>query len=132
MTAPNTRQAESILKCKSLVYGGAERLKWNSDSVTYLCFQQEVCPETGRSHYQCYIQFKRKCKHTAICKLLTIPKNAYHAEVARGSPQQNADYCSKEDTRAPGTTPMIFGTLDVGEQGKRCVRAALSSMSLRF
>lgn len=82
-----------------------------------------MCPTTERAHYQCYIQFKRKSKHTAICTLFNLPKGktiqAYSAFVAYGSLEQNLDYCSKDATRAAGTTCYRFGTPFTGEPGKR-------------
>lgn len=59
------------------------------ETAHFLCFQPEVCPTTGRPHYQCYIQFKNQVRHTAIAKLFNIPKGktiqAYNSFVAFGS-----------------------------------------------
>lgn len=49
--------------------------------------------EKGTRHIQGYVQFKKRTRLTAIKKLW--PR--VHAEVARGLPQQNKDYCSKEE-----------------------------------
>lgn len=48
--------------------------------------------------------------------MLTQQKKGAHFEVARGSPQQCDDYCSKEETRYAG--PWRFGVLPAG-QGAR-------------
>jgi len=89
----------------------------NYNKFNSITFQKEICPDTGRAHYQCYLQLKRKSKHTAFRKLLSLPADAYHAEIARGTPEEGRKYCSKEATRAPGAEPVILGELST--QGQR-------------
>jgi len=48
-------------------------------SIRFIIFQKETCPDTGRKHYQCYIQLKSKEYHTAFRKMLGIPKNRFVA-----------------------------------------------------
>lgn len=33
-----------------------------------------------------------------------------HVEPARGTPAQNTKYCTKEESRKPGTEPFVVGT----------------------
>lgn len=79
-------------------------VKFDEKEMQFLIYQREKCPTTEKKHYQTYIQFKTKKYFTTIKKLYP---NA-HIEVARGSPQDNIDYCSKEETRIEKTT--MFGT----------------------
>jgi len=61
----------------------------------------EICPKTNRKHYQGYLRLSQQQRFAWLRKL--IP--GVHIEVA-----QNWDalvnYCKKEETRAPGTTPV--------------------------
>lgn len=59
--------------------------------ATYVIFGREV-GESGTPHLQGYIQFTEKKRLTALKKLLPTA----HWEVARGTPEENKTYCSKD------------------------------------
>lgn len=61
----------------------------------YLVYGHETCPETGRLHLQGYIYFKGRGKRFGGVKSL-LPDRV-HLEQAKGSPQENHAYCTKED-----------------------------------
>jgi len=95
-----------------------QREQWtNFNKFNSITYQREVCPDTGRLHYQVYCQLKRKSKHTAFRKLLSLPADSYHAEIARGTPEEGRKYCSKLESRAEGFEPVILGELS--HQGQR-------------
>lgn len=85
------------------------------DSMHYLCYQQEVCPTTGRIHIQGYVQLRVPARLTGVKELLQ--DDACHVEKARGTPQECREYCSKADTAVAGTF-QEFGTLQEA-QGQR-------------
>lgn len=105
--------------------------------------QTEICPTTKKIHWQGYTEIKSRCgfkafsiimglpyvKKVAICNLKTAngdePCNhtskeheriipAFHVESSKGSPQQNIDYCSKLESRAPIELykSFIYGSFD--------------------
>lgn len=76
----------------------------NAFVITYLCCQQEQCPETGHLHYQGYFQLAKNTKTTynKIQKQFAFLQGA-HFKNANGSDQQNYEYCSKKDTAIPNT-----------------------------
>lgn len=84
--------------------------------IRYLVCQQEIGGVTGRAHWQGYVQFTSPVR----CTQVRAELNCVWAWVkpARGTPQQARAYCTKEDTRAPGTEPVEYGTF-VEVQGKR-------------
>lgn len=94
----------------NLVYLNSELHRQSLD-VNYVIYQLEK-GEHGTPHYQGYVQFT---KRKTLNQLKAIFGNRVHVEVARGSPQQNSAYCSKE--------PRLEATVELGTirggQGKR-------------
>lgn len=82
------------------------------DKIGYAIWQVEKCPTTDKLHIQGYIQFKRSVRLAAVKKYIGV---ACHVEPARGSCEDNINYCSKEDTRIEG--PYTYGK--PSRQGKR-------------
>lgn len=92
--------------------------------INYSCWQEEKCPDTGRSHIQGYVQLDRPCRFTALKKLEGISEfigdgtwETAHFEPAKGSQEQNERYCGKLDSRISG--PFSFGTGNGVGQGSR-------------
>ena len=81
-------------------------------SMTYLHFQEEVCPTTQRHHYQ---GFCRIPVHVRMTQAKKKVQKAFSTSlsprmcVTNGSVESNIRYCSKPDTRVPGTHPTILG-----------------------
>jgi len=61
------------------------------DSMRYLVYGTEVCPSTGRQHYQGYVYWNNPRKHQAVCK-----RWGCWVRPANGTPKQAADYCKKD------------------------------------
>lgn len=80
--------------------------------VKYIIYQLERAPSTGKLHIQGYVQWTKPSRMT---KLKTIGLGKAHAEIARGSPEQNKAYCSKEESRVDG--PWEYG--EISKQGQR-------------
>lgn len=60
---------------------------------SYYVIGEEICPTTGRHHFQGYAFWKGK-KAFSVLKS-EIP--GAHWEAAKGSPKQNYDYCTKDE-----------------------------------
>lgn len=78
-------------------------------------FQEEV-GANGTHHLQGYLGFKVR-RNLAWLKLHV--EDEAHYEIARGTPQDNEEYCSKEDTRLAGTQPCKLGDFTEATMGKR-------------
>lgn len=63
------------------------------DIVRYVCWGKEICPKTGRDHYQVWIQFKQK-KRLRGCQAFFGTR--LHVEPCRGSEYDNEKYCQKD------------------------------------
>lgn len=107
--------------------------------ITFVIFQRE---RGSTEHFQCYFQLDEKVDPRLFTDKLegTLGRRP-HVEGSRGSAEHNLIYCSKEDSRVPGTEPFVAGdAADIpaieSNQGQRLdleeVRADIhSGMSLR-
>ena len=85
------------------------------EPVQYLIFSREY-GESGTPHLQGYIALSTK-KTLSYVRELVSPQA--HFEVSRGSPEQNKEYCSKDNpdgqpSKDPETDIFEFGTLPRG------------------
>lgn len=77
------------------------------DQMRYLVYGRELCPTTGRQHWQCYCQLKKKTRFSTLKNLLD---GDYHIEACRGSPKDNIAYCKKDgDFTEHGDPPVNPG-----------------------
>jgi len=93
--------------------------RWNDITMLYMVWQLEVAPETGAIHCQGYVRFKAKKRMQTVKN--ELGRDDAHVEHARGSEEQNREYCTKDASRKPGEIPHEFGAYDkdAGKQGKR-------------
>jgi len=75
------------------------KLEW----MRYFCAQQEVCPTTGKKHWQSCFYTKDNMTLSAVIKSLPTDWNKPHVEIMRSSLQTNMAYCSKSESSVPGT-----------------------------
>lgn len=90
------------------------------EKMTYLVFQKEKCPDTGKLHWQGFVELKRSFTLQALNKLLRGPEEVpVFLKNRNGTAAQAAEYCKKQDTRVdgPNSGPYEFGELS--KQGKR-------------
>lgn len=85
--------------------------RWDARIVKYAVWQLEV-GESGTLHLQGYLSFQNVQSFQAVKKV--VGRRA-HIEAAKGSEQQNRDYCTKKAGRKGG--PWTFGT--ESQQGRR-------------
>lgn len=72
-------------------------------SYVYVVVGKEVCPTTGTPHLQGYVLFRDRKRLKTVKKLIG---NRAHLERAKGNPEQNHRYCSKEGNyEERGTLP---------------------------
>lgn len=86
------------------------------DLVKGVAYQQEVCPSTGRTHWQGYVEFSKPVKRPQAQR--EIGDEKAHLEVRKGTREQAIAYCTKEDTRAPGAQPEVIGSCQSGKGGQ--------------
>jgi len=77
----------------------------------------ETCPESGRLHYQGYVEFPIKVRPIGY---KGFPKH-WHWEKCRGTREENIAYCSKEDTNPLGNlrpTEVVWSPEPYGWQAR--------------
>ena len=92
------------------------RAMLDTAGVTYIVWQVER-GEAGTPHVQGYVEFKRRQRPTAR-SIKTVVGRRAHIEIRRGTADEAADYCKKEESRVePGDE---WGVISVsGGQGAR-------------
>lgn len=88
---------------------------WDVTKMSYLTYQQEKCPTTGKLHWQGYVKALERVGHKKIQEIIGDP--VCHVEILRGKPGQAAAYCHKDETAVEGTRAE-FGALPK-DMGKR-------------
>ena len=77
---------------------------FDDDFHKYLLYGREVCPDTGRRHYQGYCQVIRKC---TLARMKQAMGQHIHFEIARGGYDANKRYCSKDGDWDEFGTPTV-------------------------
>lgn len=72
-----------------------------SRKVVYCCYQEEVCPTTGRHHWQGFTILGSQA--TASQFKEAMDDNSLHLIIPDDNVQACIDYCSKEETSVPDT-----------------------------
>lgn len=86
---------------------------WNhrvENDLVYMICQVEKAPSTGKYHIQGFISLSKRTPLTMLKRLFS--KTA-HWEVARGTPKENKEYCTKSESHING--PWEFGELPGGK-----------------
>ncbi len=99
---------EGTTKCASAAF----ELKGN---MRYIVWQQEVCPDTLKEHYQGYVELTTPMRLKAVKDLLGYSK--LHLEPRMGTRDEARGYCLKAETKLAG--PWELGSWDSGGSGKR-------------
>lgn len=95
---------------------GEWRPTFSEKTMNYMVFQLESAPTTGTLHIQGYVRFKGKKRLETVKRALGRPDA--HVEPARGTEEENRNYCTKEPR---ASTPTEYGVYDpqAGKQGRR-------------
>lgn len=68
----------------------------NNEDIRYFIAGKEICPDTQKLHWQSYLELHKKCRFSAIPKILKIPKDKMWKRKSKGTAEQNIEYCSKD------------------------------------
>lgn len=94
--------SRSYAKCWCFTLNNPQQGETIPQDVYDYCVVGNEVGEEGTPHFQGYVIFKKPMLLTGVKKILTRA----HWEVAKGTPQQNFDYCSKDgDFEERGVRP---------------------------
>lgn len=84
-----------------------------NEKIRFICWGQEIAPETGTPHLQGYVEFKTPLRIAGI-KKLNVSFARMHLEVRRGTRDEAKAYCakgdqSKEEFETTGTNGPNYG-----------------------
>lgn len=89
-----------------------------NEDVLYICVGEEICPTTGRLHWQGYAEFSKQLTKERVQEVMNYP--ALHVDPRRGTQKQAIDYCRKDGKFRE------FGTRK--QQGKRTDMTSVREM----
>lgn len=91
-------------RCFCFTSFSRDRPVWKPDSMSYITFQQERSPTTGKLHFQGYVEYLNKVSFEMAAGLLTGDDGMRpHIESRKGTQQQAIDYCKKSKSAIEGT-----------------------------
>lgn len=82
------------------------------DRIKYVIGQVERCPQSGRLHLQLYVEFNSPVRVGELQRIRGLQPGYGWAEPRRGTPQEAAAYCCKEESRVLG--PFELGRIPPG------------------
>lgn len=97
-----------------------EKPVWNKERMAYLLYAPEICPTSGKKHWQGYVYYKDKVSMKMSQKLLATGE--HHHDPAMGTAQDSYNYIVgpyEKDEKTKPYNPDFeeFGTMP--QQGKR-------------
>lgn len=106
-------------------------IAFDDEYMSYLVYQLEQCPDTGRHHFQGFLQLHSRRSMGKVKKILG--DNRVHLERMRGTASEAANYC-KDDTKIVLDGPWEYGSIQKRGGNKRdfegFARACESAKSL--
>lgn len=94
---------------------------WLAEKMHFLAYQQEICPTTGKKHWQGYVEWKHQPQRSACQKLLGSVKNEFkkytmYVNKRLGTQKQALEYVKKGESSVKGSFKE-FGVMK--DQGHR-------------
>jgi len=78
--------------------------------VKYMVWQIEIAPNTGQEHIQGFVSFAGKKRPSTLKNHFgKVSPECFQVMKKGATPWDNKLYCTKEDSRKPGTVPFEFG-----------------------
>jgi len=93
----------------------------NKEDIKYMIYQKEKCPETGKIHYQGYIELKKTMRFEGVKKIFN--DHTIHLEQRKGTREQAIKYCEKNETQEG--KPIEYGDRNI-KQGTRTELKAIT------
>lgn len=79
------------------------------DDVSYFITQLERCPDTGRIHWQGYLELKIKSRYSKVQQIIEDP--GANCRQRKGTAAKNKQYCSKDDSAVQPIVRFEYGNI---------------------
>lgn len=94
-------------------------ISWDPSWMSCLVYQQELCPDTNRLHWQTHLSVIDKTRFGPLLVKLGSPGGNRLWLSGAKYPEEHIKYCMKDESRVPFTCPIVFGDLPP-KKGERC------------
>lgn len=82
---------------------------WCPDEMRYLLMGHEVCPDTGREHFQSYVEYKKPTRFNHVVEWFSRMGTHAFAKPSKGTADQNAIYCKEDEEWFEFGEPAVTG-----------------------
>lgn len=86
-----------------------EFAKTKTTGLKYLVMQLEVAPQNGTIHVQGFLTSQAKKRESGLGNIFMCLPTVFQLMMRNSTPFANKVYCTKDDTRKPGTQPFEYG-----------------------
>lgn len=92
----------------------------NEEKIRFACYGEEICPDSGKTHWQSYVEFYSPMRISGVKKLFN--DNGIHCEIRKGTRDQAREYCQKDNKFVE------FGTWISGQGHRTDLQSVTDSM----
>jgi len=87
-------QKSKRIRMRNVCFTAWNKVEYDKEYMRYIVVGEEVCPSTGKMHYQGYCELWRAYDFAVIKRLLG---KETHLEDRKGTAQEASDYCKKDN-----------------------------------
>lgn len=87
-------QKSKRIRMRNVCFTAWSKVAYDKEYMRYIVVGEEVCPSTGKLHFQGYVEFWRATDFGIVKRLLG---NDSHLEERKGTQEEASLYCKKED-----------------------------------
>lgn len=107
-----------------------EEYSFNETQMKYLVIGKEICPSTGKEHWQGYVELKQSKSMNAIKTLFN--DKGLHLEERKGNAEQASNYCKKDGNyKEYGKISKPGERSDLSEVKDKILAGELNCMDIR-
>lgn len=103
--------------------------EFNAVTMRFLCFQRERCPDTGRLHWQVYVEFFDAIPISTVQRLLKLPAAHCENRSRKSTRAEARAYCQKADSSIAGSYTEFGTWREVGQGARTDLQEAIDRIN---